>query len=157
METLKYELSYPVDTVAWDGTFTRKGNQADFEAELEVLKRCGITEVMLSGFTDVEPADFDLSEYADTIGNILRINGMSAAQHHGNAATFTHLTDSQDGVVEKLKRSIDYTAALNAAVLVIHPGRIDEHFVTAEEYHAAYEAEEEKYGLESLIDECAKN
>ena len=152
-----FKLSYQVGTVNWNGTVITRGNDSDFNAALDTLQGCGIEEVMLSGYTDVEKADFDMLAETKRIGDILRSRGMKASQHHGVAASFAPVGTSQSEVVKKLIRAVQYTANLNADVLVIHSGRLDIHFGTTAELIEAYNAEVRKHGADAVIRTCAEN
>ncbi|MDR0933155.1 MAG: sugar phosphate isomerase/epimerase [Victivallales bacterium] len=154
---MNFNLSYQINTVLWNGTEITKRNDDVFLSNLDILLQCGIREVMLSGYTDAEKSAFDMLKETARIGKILRSRGMKAAQHHGVAPIYASLSYDQKEVREKLKRSVDYTANLNADVLVIHPGHIDKHFNTTEEYIRAYENEVKKHGQDALIDANAEN
>lgn len=152
-----FTLSYPVSTVNWDGTLIRKVDEKSIDSALDVLAECGINELMLSGYTEAEPADFDMVEESHRIGNKLRARGMKGAQHHGLVPTFAPLGSSQDEVIRLLVRQIEFTANLNADVLVIHPGRIVGHHNTVQEFIAKYLHEEAKYGKQEVIKVSADN
>lgn len=152
-----YRLSYQVGTVSWNGTVITRLPEEDYLPVLKTLKSLGVDEVMLSGYVDIEPADFDMSAEAKRVGDLLRGLGMKAAQHHGLSPMFAQIGTSQKKVVDMLKRQVRYTADLNADVLVMHPGRIDAHFKTSQEYVSAFEEEERKHGLDAVIRTCAEN
>jgi sugar phosphate isomerase/epimerase len=152
-----FKLSYQVGTVVWDGTLIRRGDMTAFEKSLDTLQSCGINEVMLSGYTDVEKAEFDMFAETKRIGDILRSRRMKASQHHGLAAMFAKPGTPQDAVVEKLIRSVQYTANLNSDVLVIHPGHVDIHYNTLEEYDRDFHKIEKEIGRKRLMELCAAN
>lgn len=119
----KYPLSYQVNTVYFDGKRVRKLPEETYENTLSILKSLGITEVMLSGYVMVEEADFDMDDETKRVGNLLDSLEMKPAQHHGLAAVYAPLENSQDPVIEKLIREVQYTANLHSPVLVIHPSQ----------------------------------
>ena len=100
-----FKLSYMVNTLAWDGKLIRQADDAGIEKSLDMLKSLGISKVMLSGYQLEEPADFDMCEGAEHIGKMLNSRGMRASQHHGLAATFAPVGESQAEIKDKLKQS----------------------------------------------------
>ena len=106
----KYPLSYQVNTVYFDGKQVRKLPEETYENTLSILKSLGITEVMLSGYVMVEEADFDMDDETKRVGNLLDSLEMKPAQHHGLAAVYAPLENSQDPVIEKLIREVQYIA-----------------------------------------------
>lgn len=155
--TANYRLSYQVGTVSWNGTVITRLRDEDYLPTMKILKSLGVDEVMLSGYVDIEPADFDMSEETKRVGDLLRGLGMKAAQHHGLSPMFSPVGTSQKDVVEILKRQVKYTADLNADVLVLHSGRVHAHFKTMQEYVSVFEEQEKTHGLEAVIKTCAEN
>ncbi|MBN2641412.1 MAG: sugar phosphate isomerase/epimerase [Victivallales bacterium] len=153
----EYKLSYPVDTVIWNGKKIIRKDDDLIDRNLDILQECGIDEVMLAGYTDVESADFDMSNETERIGEKLRSRGMRAAQHHGLAASFAPLEESQEETIKKLIASVRYTANLNADVLVLHSGRIDRHFNTVKEYLQVYSDQVEHHGIAEVLKRNADN
>ena len=98
----KYELSYPVATVDWDGKRIRALPEAAIRQSLEALRRGGIGWVMLTGYHVEEPAACDLDEETARLGRELAALGMKAAQHHGLCATLAPLDGPQDEAVAHL-------------------------------------------------------
>ncbi|OQA80671.1 MAG: D-tagatose 3-epimerase [Lentisphaerae bacterium ADurb.Bin242] len=157
MMNQEYKLAYPVGSVIWNGKEITREEEKKIDHALDILQECGIDEVMLSGYTDVEPAGFDMMKEAERIGGKLRARGMKGAQHHGLAPTFAPLEGSQEAVVEKLIRAVQYTVRLNADVLVLHSGRIDAHFTTMEEYVEAFQEQVRKFGRSEVLARNAEN
>ena len=155
--TKNFKLSYQIGTVNWNGTLITRRDDSEVKGALDTLRNCGIDEVMLSGYTDVEKADFDMVDETKRIGDMLRAHGMRASQHHGLAAIFAEYGTSQDSVIAKLIRSVEYTANLNSNVLVIHPGHVDLHYSTIEEYDQYFHQQEKALGRKRLMELCAAN
>ena len=120
---IHYKLSYPLSTVTWDGKKISNIPISKIEKQLDILQSCGISEVMLAGYHDEEPATFDMMGESRKIGDLLRARGMKGAQHHGFASSFAPPGTSQEDVVRRLKRYVDYTANLNADMIVYHTGK----------------------------------
>lgn len=152
-----YPLSYPVQTVNFDGNFVRKLPEEKYIKTLQTLKSLGVNEVMISGYVTVEEADFDMDEATKRLGALLDSFGMRPAQHHGLAAMFAPDGESQEQTIEKLTRSIQYTANMNAPVLVIHPGQVDLHFHTVQEYENYFFEQITKHGRHEFMKICADN
>ena len=152
-----YRLSYPVDTVHWNGTCVERLPQERFEPKIRLLKSLGVDALMLTGYVTVEPADFDVDEETKRLGGFLDSLGMCAAQHHGLCATYAPPHESQDEVVERLVRCARWTANLNSRVLVIHPGNVISHFTTIEEYDRFFHATASEIGRPELMRLMARN
>ena len=157
MKAKNFELAYMVNTLDWDGKFIRQGDETKIAASMDLLKSIGISEVMLSGYQLEEPADFDMLEGAAKVGKMLTSREMRASQHHGLAATFAPVGESQTEVRENLKRVVEITAQLQADCLVLHAGRIAGKHETAEAFCDLYLDEVEKHGVDVLIDLSAEN
>lgn len=93
---MNYELSYPLNTVFWDGRVINKMPDKVILKRLENLKSAGIGKVMLAGYHLEEDAGFDMDHESARIGKILTANGFTVAQHHGVATTFTAPGASQE-------------------------------------------------------------
>ena len=152
-----YELSYPVDTVNWNGTCVECLPPERYEPQIRLLKSLGVEALMLSGYVTIEPAGFDVDEETKRLGGFLDSLGMCAAQHHGLCATFAPSESSQDEVVERIVRCARWTANLNSKVLVIHPGYTIDHFTTIDAYDNAFRQEAAKIGLDELLGLMARN
>lgn len=150
-------FSFPLTTLAWDGERITRVPDAEWRKDLETLQRAGVKEVMLSGYTEVEKADFDLDKEAGRIGEILRAEGMPVSQHHTVAACFAPGGDSQREVTEKLKRQVDVAVKLGSPVMVFHPGRALGKLSSAEELIEVFEKESGRIGFTSLLHLCAEN
>lgn len=146
-----YRLSYPVGTVNWNGKVIERVPGEKIDRTLEMLKSCGISEVMLTGYTEVEPAEFDLAAGAAEIGAKLKALGMKGAQHHGLAPSYAPLDESQEEVVAQLIRQVEYTAALHADALVLHAGRISGRHTTVDSVTARFQEEVKKHGMERML------
>jgi sugar phosphate isomerase/epimerase len=157
MENKHFELAYMVNTVEWDGKIIRQSDDARIEASLEMLQSLGISQVMLSGYQLEEPADFDMNEGAKHIGEMLLARGMRASQHHGLAATFAPVGESQSEVKDKLKRVVEITAQLQADTLVLHAGRISGKHDSAGSFFTKYHDQVRAHGIDAVIDISAEN
>ena len=131
--------------------------EREYRGTLELFASLGIAGVMLSGYAEVEAADFDLKTETLRIGRLLRELGLRCSQHHGLCPTFAPVGQSQRTVVDLLRREIEYTAALGAETLVIHPGRRSGKFGSIGELLDAYEAEVRSHSLDQVIAVCAEN
>ena len=154
---LNSAISYPVETIRWNGSAITRAPEKEYRGTLELLASLGVKEVMLSGYADLEPADFDLNTESLRLGSLLHRYGMKCCQHHGLCPTFAPIGQSQKTVWEMLRRQIEYTAGLGADVLVIHPGRLTGRFRTTRELLEAYENEVRAHSLEAVIAVCAEN
>ncbi len=152
-----YNLSYPINTVSWDGKVVTRCSDECFLPTCRTLKQLGVNELMVTGYVTVEEADFDMMEETKRLGGLLDSMGMRPAQHHGLSAMYAPQGESQDRVIEKLIRSIHYTANMNAPVLVIHPGQVDLHLSTVEEYTEYFSEQIRKYGRQEILKTCAAN
>lgn len=153
----KFTLSYPVSTVNWDGKYIRKVEEKQIDGDLDAIKKCGINELMLTGYTEEEPADFDMADESRRIGAKLQKLGMKGAQHHGLAPTFAAIGTPQEPVVRKIIRQLEFTSSLNAEVLVLHPGRIDGHHESVKAFIDLYQAEAARHGTGEIIKVSADN
>lgn len=150
-------FSFPLTTLSWDGRRITRIPDAQWRKELETLQRAGIKAVMLSGYTDVEDADFDLEKEAERIGKILKASGVMASQHHSVAACFVPDGGNDREVVQRLKRQIDITVNLGSPVLVFHPGRALGRLSSVENLIDVFEKEVERIGIRSLLQICGDN
>lgn len=159
MTVKHYPLSYPVTTVHFDGKMVRRLPEERYRKSLEILKTLGISEVMLAGYVTVEEAEFDLSEETRRIGGLLSAMGMRPAQHHGISAVYAPLAASQEPVVERLIRQVEYTANLHSPILVIHPGSYYEPDSWKRRVGVAefFERETAMYGTEAVLSVAAGN
>lgn len=66
------KLSYPVETVRWNGEVISRVPEREYRGTLELFASLGIAGVMLSGYAEVEAADFDLKTETLRIGRLLR-------------------------------------------------------------------------------------
>ena len=153
---IHYKLSYPLATVVWDGKRIANIPIEKIRAQLEIIRSCGITEVMLAGYHDEEPATFDMMEECRKIGDLLRSYDMKAAQHHSFASTFAPIGSSQKDVISRLNRYIDYTAELNADVMVYHTGK-PVGANTTPEIVKNFECQKEEFGLNAIMETVAVN
>lgn len=151
------KLSYPVETVRWDGKMISRVPEKEYRERLELLCSVGIHDVMLSGYAELEKADFDMDAETRRIGRLLGESGVGCSQHHGLCPSFAPLDGPQQAVVEMLRREVEYTANLHAEVLVIHPGRIAGRFHSAQALADAYEREVRLHSQQAVIDACAEN
>ncbi len=115
-----YTLSYPVWSVSWNGKMICRLPLEQVCAQLENLKSCGIDEVMFTGYHCEEPADFDMETETCKLGDLLREYDMKGAQHHSLVSMYAMPGESQDEVILRMKKCVDYTANLNAEVVVFH-------------------------------------
>jgi sugar phosphate isomerase/epimerase len=157
MRENEFELAYMVDTVEWDGQVIRQKDDCLIEESLDLLQSIGISQVMLSGYQLEEPADFDLSEGAKQVGGMLTSRGMRASQHHGLAATFAPVGQSQAEVRDKLRQVVEITAQLEADSLVLHAGRVAGKHDSAESFCALYQDQVSQYGLGAVLETSAEN
>lgn len=153
----EFRLSYQVGTVNWNGTLITRLPEENYLPTLRLLKSIGIDEVMLTGYGDHEPSDFDMMEETNRIGDLLRSLGMKAAQHHGLCPMFAPIGEPQKHVIEMLIRSVQYTANLNSNILVIHPGHVAIHYNTIKEYDDYFHQQEKALGRKRLMELCAAN
>lgn len=153
---MRYKLSYPVETVVWDGKKISNIPIPEIEKQLDTLQSCGISEVMLAGYHDEEPAAFDMEAESKAIGELLRKRGMKAAQHHGVASSFVSDGLPQDEVIRRMKRYIDYTVNLNADVLVFHTGK-PLGFNPVPLLKAEFSGQVRKYGIARVFSTVAEN
>lgn len=151
-----FALSYPVRTVHWDGRVISALPPETAAKQLDMLLGLGIREVMLAGYHEDESAAFPLEAECRKIGLMLRERGMKGAQHHAVAPSFASLGTSQDEVIRRLKRCVDYTEQLNADVLVFHTGKMLG-FNPVFELRAAFERECAAHGSEAVRDTIAAN
>lgn len=153
-----HELSYQVNTVRWDGKFVSRLPEESYLPQFRLLKSLGIREVMLSGYVTLEEADFDMDAETLRMGDLLDSMGMRPAQHHGLASVYAPLGASQEPVIERLIRSVRYTANLHSPALVIHPGHYYDpaswNKITVNEF---YDAEVSKHGVEAVLETAARN
>ncbi|MDR0931836.1 MAG: sugar phosphate isomerase/epimerase [Victivallales bacterium] len=154
---MNFPLSYQINTVCWDGKRICANDEKSINQALERLKSCGINEVMLSGYHEEKPSDFDLNAETVRIGKKLSAYGMKAAQHHGVLPTFAPLGENQSEVVNRIIRQLEFTANLNADVLVVHPGRIAGHHADVASTNAMFQKEVEKHGVDEVIKVSAEN
>jgi len=152
------ELSYQVNTVQWNGKVVSRLPEESYLPLFKILKSLDIREVMLSGYVTLEEADFDMNEETVRMGNLLDSMGMRPAQHHGLSAVYTPIGTSQEPVIERLIRSVRYTANLRSPALVIHPGHYHDpaswNKVSVNDF---YEAEVSKHGREAVLETAGKN
>ncbi len=153
----RYKLSYMVNTVVWDGKYINNLPMDKICADLDVMKECGIDEVMISGYHDEEPATFDMYEETKRLGAEMEKRGMHPNQHHGVAATFAPVGSSQQKVIDMLKHQIDYTANMRAETLIFHTGRVEGHYSGIQEADKVYLEQLQKHGLSAVLDTVAQN
>ncbi len=115
-----FKLSYPAWSVTWNGKTICKCPTENFIKQIEDLKSVGIDELMLTGYHCEEPADFDMDEETLRLGNLLRERGMKGAQHHSLTCFYTTPGESQEEVIRRMKKCVDYTANLNTDIVVFH-------------------------------------
>lgn len=151
------KFSYPVETVRCNGRVISRVPEKEYRETLDLFAAIGIDGVMLSGYAEIEAADFDLKAETRQVGRLLNRLGLRCSQHHGLCPTFAPLEESQKMVVDMLRREIEYTANLGAEVLVIHPGRRTGRFHSIRELLRAYEREAMQHSLEHVIAVCAEN
>jgi len=155
--TKHYALSFPIETVRWDGQYIRRLPEESYLPALQLLQSIGINEVMLAGYVTVEEADFDIDEETRRLGNLLDSLGMKAAQHHGLSPTYARLEESQEPVIEKFIKSVRWTSNLNASSLVIHPGHFLGKYDSSNCLVKTFEEQVLKHGLDAVIEICASN
>ncbi len=153
------KLSYPINTVNWNGTYVTRLEPESYLPVCRILKEVEIDELMISGYVTIEEGDFDMTEETKRLGGLLDSMGMRPAQHHGLSATYAPIGKPQEPVVEKLIRSLHYTANMNSPVLVIHPGQYDEpeswkKQISAEKF---FEQECAEHGLEAVMETVTAN
>lgn len=152
-----FELSYPVNTVTWDGEKIRQVPEAEIIQSLDLMQACGINELMITGYHVEEEADFDMDAETKRLEAELSARGMRAAQHHGLSATCAPLGTSQQEAIDHLKRCVDYTANLGAKALVIHSGRLTTRPSGDETCLGLFEAECTRLGRQRVLKTCAEN
>jgi len=153
-----YPLSYQVTTVNWNGKYVTKLPDETYVPVFRILKSLGVNEVMLSGYVTVEEADFDMSEETLRLGGLLNGMGMSPAQHHGLSALYAPLDRPQEPVVERLVRSVRYTANLGAPALVLHPcNYFAPDYWNKRSITEVYDGECARYGEDAVIACAAAN
>ncbi len=157
MAIRNFELAYMINTVKWDGKVISQVDDVNIAKSLDMLKSIGISKVMLSGYQLEEPSDFDMIEGAKHVGEMLAARGMRASQHHGLAATFAPVGESQEEVQNKLKKVVEITSKLQADCLVLHSGRIEGTHKSAEDFCNKYEEQVQKHGVEKIIEISADN
>lgn len=143
----------------FDGQVIRKIPQESYLKTLNILKSLEINEVMLSGYVTIEEAAFDMEEETKYLGALLDSIGMRPAQHHGLAATYAPIENSQEPVIERLIQEIQYTANLNSPVLVIHPGHYFEpnRWKNHESLSDVYDEEVKHHGIDKVLEVVAQN
>lgn len=155
---ISYQLSYPVTTVGWNGKLIERESDEAWLPTCRILKELGINHLMLTGYVTLEDAAFDMMEETKRLGGVLDSMGMRPAQHHGLSATYAPIEKPQEPVVERLIRSVQYTANLNSPVLVIHPG----HYYDPENWGKVtifemFDRECERHGKEKVIQTMVQN
>ncbi len=154
---VKYNLSYMLGTVVWDGKNIANRPMRDICADMDLMKECGISEVMISGYHDEEPATFDMYEETKRLGAELEKRGMRPNQHHGVASSLAPVGTSQKKVIELLKRQIEYTANMRSPVLIFHPCKVIGRYESNDALLAAFQEEVNKHSLEDVIRQIADN
>lgn len=152
-----FKLSYQMPTVTWDGKVIRKLPDAEISGWLDLMRRCGVDEVMISGYHLEEDSDFDVDRETRRLGAELASRGMRAAQHHGLSATYAPLGTSQREAVEHICRGVDFTANLGAKALVLHSGRITGRFVGTGTFIDLFNQECASHGRKRVLEQCAEN
>lgn len=155
--TKNFKLAYMLNTVEWNGKKICQADDREINDTLDIFQSIGISYVMLTGYLFLEPADFDLEKGAVRVGKMLATRGMRASQHHGLAATFAPVGESQADVRDKLKRIVEITSQLQADCLVLHSGRIDGAHKSIEAYCNKYEEQVREHGVEKVIEISADN
>ena len=115
-----FRLSYPVWSVTWTGKEIAKLSGEKIVEQLDLMQKIGISELMLTGYHEEEPANFNMDEETRKVGNLLRERGMKGAQHHSLTSMWTTPGESQKEVVRRMRKCVDYTANLNTDVVVFH-------------------------------------
>jgi len=152
-----FRLSYQVTTVEWDGRTINRIPESDIDRILDLMQNCGIDLVMLSGYHMEEKSSFDMDAETKRIGAELASRGMKASQHHSLGPTFAPLDTPQDEVIGHLRHCIDFTANLEAEVMVLHPGRATGHYATVQALIDAWQRECTLHGRERVMKCCADN
>ena len=152
-----FTLSYPISSVTWDGSKIRRLPEAEISQSLDLMQRCGIHEVMITGYHVEEEADFDMDAETRRLGAELQRREMVAAQHHGLSATYAPAGLPQQEAVAHLCRCVDYTANLGARTLVLHSGRCLGRFAGVAAAIACFESECARLGRQRVIEICAEN
>ena len=157
MNNGRFELSYPIGSVIWDGKMILKIPDTDISKSLDLMQQYGIQEVMITGYQVEEPSDFNMDAETKRLGTELATRGMHAAQHHGLSVTCATLGTSQVETIEHIKRGVDFTASLGARALVLHTGRMAGRPNGDETYRDCFEAECTKHGRQRVLETCAEN
>jgi len=152
-----FRLSYPVQSVTWDGEKIRRIPSGDISQSLDLMQQCGIDEVMLAGYHVEEESDFDMEAETKRLGAELAERGMRAAQHHGLSATYAPLGTSQEEAVAHLRRCIDFTAGFGARTLVLHTGRVTGRFGDVAAYNELFQSECARHGRRRVLEVCAES
>lgn len=157
MNEKNFKLSYMVGSVEWTGKIIAKRAFDDICKGLDDMLNLGIDEVMLTGYHLEEPSDFDVDEETLKVGNALRDRGMKGAQHHSLSSVFTTPGTSQEKVIQHLKKCVDYTANLNADVVVFHLPRPLGHWSGIEDETKVFNNLVTEYSLDTVIETICGN
>lgn len=155
--SINFELSYPIGVTNWDGEIITLIQDSSIRAEIDVLRKAGISWIMIAGFQVEEPRAFDIYEGAESCGKLIAENGFKVSSHHCLMSTFAPLRSSQETVRAKMRKNIDFCSLLKTETLVIHPGRIDGKHETVSTIYSGYGKELKAHGVDRILDTVAEN
>ena len=114
-----WELSYYTAPLGWDGKqITFDEELAD--AELEVLRKAGVSWTGFNGAGHHEPFAFDLEAAVGKIAGMLGRHGLQLSSFHFAGPTFAEPETSQEDVRELMRKSVESFAPLNPKSFVVH-------------------------------------
>ena len=152
-----FELSYPVNVTDWDGKIITLVQDSSVRDELDVLRKTGVSWVMIAGFQVEEPLAFDICKGAESCGRLIAESGFKVSSHHCLMSTFAPLDGTQKTVRGKMRKNVDFCSLLKTETLVIHPGRIDAKHETVATVYSGFENELKRHGIEKMLDSVAGN
>ncbi|MBR7130884.1 MAG: sugar phosphate isomerase/epimerase [Lentisphaeria bacterium] len=152
-----FNLSYPVQTVSFDGVEVTALSDDDIIRKMGYLQDAGISLAMLFGYHLEEKSAFDMDLESKRIGELFRKNGFRITQHHSVVPSFSAGDTPQSKTIDRIKRCIDFTANLGAENIVFHAGRVFGHYSTGEEYNQEFLKEAGRIGIRNLLELCAEN
>ena len=157
IEKRKFNLSFPVEIINWNGRIIHLKPEREIAAQLELLAAAGISSVMVAGLHREEPLAFDLSKAAVRIGKIIRHHGFEISSHHCLLPVFAPLADSQAPVRQIMEETVRFCHQLGTGTMVFHPGRISGRHLDVQSIFAGFEKEAAAHGVTRIIETAAEN
>ncbi len=153
----KFKLSFPVEIINWDGRVISLKSDREIAAQLELLAKAGISDVMLAGLHREEPLAFDLFKAAVRIGKIIRHYDFKISSHHCLLPVFAPLAESQAPVQQTMEDTVRFCHQMGAGTMVFHPGRISGRHHDVQSVFAGFEKESAAHGATRIIETAAEN